>query len=237
MKFARADANYLAARRELAQNHGPRELWDVVDHWPLYSGVSNLARYLSISDLVRGTLHVPGHVAEFGTWRGATLMLLAKLLKIFDPHGPKVVHCFDTFEGLGMFSSEDGIAASMPGQYAGSLEELQELIALYELWDDIDIHQGAIEETLPELMAKRPELMFSMVYCDTDLYESTAVILDQLASRVTPGGIMVFDEWNHEKFPGEGIAVNQFLGGLDHGFEVEAPLATRQPSLVLRKKS
>ncbi len=164
-------------------------------------------------------------------------MLLTKLLKIFDPHGPKVVHCFDTFEGLGMFSSEDGIAASMPGQYAGSLEELQEFIALYELWDDIDIHQGAIEDSLPELMAERPELMFSMVYCDTDLYESTSVILEQLASRVTPGGIMVFDEWNHEKFPGEGIAVNQFLAGLDHGFEVEAPLTTRQPTLVLRKKS
>ncbi len=164
-------------------------------------------------------------------------MLLAKLLKIFDPHGPKVVHCFDTFEGLSMFSAEDGIAASRSGEYAGSLDELQEFIDLYELWDDINIHQGAIEETLPTLMVEHPELMFSFVYCDTDLYESTAVILEQLALRVTPGGIMVFDEWNHERFPGEGIAVNRFLAMSDHGFIVEMPPATRQPTLVLRKKS
>src|ERR1700690_3318252 len=74
MKFATEDAAYLAERKALSQELGPRELWSIVDHWPLYCGVGNLARFMAIADLLRGTARVPGHVAEFGSWKGANLM-------------------------------------------------------------------------------------------------------------------------------------------------------------------
>jgi len=236
VKFAAEDQNYLKQRELFSAETGPRELWGVVDHWPLYAGVANLARYLSISDLLRSTLGVPGHVAEFGTWRGATLMLLAKLLRIHDPSGPKVVHCFDTFEGLSAFADEDGDASKDAGRYRGSYEELLELMTLYDLGDDIDIHRGLIEDSLPALIERRPEISFSFVYCDTDLYDSTATILRELAPRVVAGGLIVFDEWNTERWPGEGIAVNEYLNENVGIFTVEAPLHTRQPTLALRKR-
>jgi len=66
-----------------------------------------LTRSIAISDLLRSTLNVPGHIAEFGSWRGANLVFLAKLLRIFDPMGSKLVHCFESFEGLDKFSKED----------------------------------------------------------------------------------------------------------------------------------
>lgn len=92
MKFAKEDARYLSERKVLSDKFGSSELWDTIDHWPLFCGIGNLSRYLAISDLLRSTLTVPGHVAEFGSWRGANLLLLTKLLKIFDPLGSKVVH-------------------------------------------------------------------------------------------------------------------------------------------------
>lgn len=108
MKFKAIDERYLTQRRALSAKYGPRDVWSVVDHWPLYVGTSNLARYMAISDLLRESFHVPGHVAEFGSWRGANLLFMAKLLQIYDAFGQKTVHCFDSFEGLTTFVDQDG---------------------------------------------------------------------------------------------------------------------------------
>lgn len=235
MKFAKVDAAYLKRRKEISAELGPRELWSVMDHWPLYCGVSNLARVISIMNLFNSTATVPGHVAEFGTWRGSTLMLLAKLLRINDPHGSKIIHCFDSFEGLSAFAPSDGHATSTHGQYRGNLAELQQMIELYELQDDIVIHQGLIENTLPPLVKEKQELTFSFVYCDTDLYASTKLILDSLHDRLSIGGLFVLDEWNYENFPGETVAVREFMEASGGKYEMQHVPGTRQPSLALRR--
>src|SRR5690242_16141810 len=103
-KFDKSREAYRARRAEVTQLLGERKVFDVADHWALYAGTTNLARSIAISDLLRSTLSVPGHVAEFGTWRGANTMFLAKLLKIFDALGQKEVHAFDSFEGLTQFA-------------------------------------------------------------------------------------------------------------------------------------
>jgi hypothetical protein len=212
MKFAQEDQRYLERRRELSQSSGPRELWSVADHWPLYAGIGNLARSIAILDIFRSTLDVPGHIAEFGTWRGSTLMLLGKTLKIFDPHGSKMLHCFDSFEGLTAFQKQDGVAEADRGKYRGNLEELRAMMALYNLEDDIVIHQGLIEKTLPEFVKSDTSATFSFVYCDTDLYESTKQILELLDARLSVGGVFVLDEWNRPDYPGETVAVREFPG-------------------------
>src|SRR5688572_28237643 len=121
MKFAKVDAAYLKRRKEVSAELGSRELWSVMDHWPLYCGIGNLARAVSIMNLFNSTASVPGHIAEFGTWRGSTLMLLAKLLRLNDPHSAKMIHCFDSFEGLSAFAPPDGKATQTQGHYRGNL--------------------------------------------------------------------------------------------------------------------
>ena len=175
MKFAQMDEKYLSERRTVSEKYGPRELWSVIDQWPLYCGIANLGRFMAIADLLRSTLDIPGHVAEFSSWRGANVMFLTKLLKLYDPHGSKLVHCFDSFEGLETFTPEDGTAQAQAGAYKGSLEELTDMIGVCELGDDIVIHQGLIQETLPALLTEDGGMTFSFVYCDTDLFEPTGI--------------------------------------------------------------
>lgn len=235
MKFNKEDQRYLAERKQLSQQSGPREIWSVVDHWPLYVGVRNLARYIAISDLLRSTMQVPGHIAEFGSWRGANLMFMTKLLKISDPLSNKVVHCFDSFEGLSTFTAEDGAAETMHGAYKGTLEELTDYMRLYGLEDDIVIHKGLIQDTLPAALQEDAGLSFSFVYCDTDLFEPTKLILESLHDRLSKGGLFVIDEWNFEQWPGETVAVRDFLKEYDSCYEVLHVPHTSQPSLALRK--
>lgn len=234
MKFASIDQAYRANRRAFSEKLGPLELWWAIDQWPLYVGLANLGRWMAIADLLRETVTVPGDIAEFGSWQGANLMYLTKLLRLWDPNGNKQVHCFDTFEGLTAFDASDGDQARWHGEYRGDLERLEALIALYGL-EEIAIHRGLIENTLAPLLDERRELSFSFVYCDTDLHASTAEILRCIPDRLSKGGLIVFDEWNHPAFPGETVAAREFLREHGEGYEVRHVGGTRQPSLVLRK--
>jgi len=236
MKFAAKDKHYLDRRRTYSEKTGPQEMWSIVDHWPLYAGTANIGRFLAISDLLRSTLTVPGHVAEFGSWRGANLLFMTKLLNVFDPHGSKVVHCFDSFEGLTTFAAEDGAEADASrGSYAGSFDELLEMIALYELQDDIVLHKGLIQDTLPPVLSENEGLTFSFIYCDTDLFEPTKIILKSLHNRLAKGGLFVFDQWNDSRWPGEGVAANEFMVEYGEFYETRHVAHARPPTMVLKR--
>lgn len=235
-KFKTADERYKKARAAFSEKSGPREIWNVIDHWPLYCGIQNLERYLANVELVKSILHVPGHIAEFGSWRGANLMLMAKTLRVLAPGNQKMLHCFDSFQGLTEFVKEDaGKDKDWKNTYKGSYEELKEMIELYEMQDEIVIHKGLIENTLTPLIKQHEYLSFSMVYCDTDLYSSTQLILKELHPRLVKGGIFVFDEWNYEVWPGEGVAANEFMKEHGSSYQAEQLPNVRSPSLILRK--
>ena len=236
MKFEQGDKSYLEKRKIISKKYGDRELWSVIDQWPLYAGISNLARNIAISDFLRETINIPGHIAEFGSWRGANLMLLAKLLRILDPLSCKLVYGFEGFEGLSDFDNKDYQAVVQSGAYKGSYEELADLIDLYDLQSEIIIEKGNILETLPKLLEAEQALSFSFVYCDTDLYSTTKLILDRLHERLSIGGIFLFDQWNYSKWPGESVAVREFLSEQGKNYEMLHVRNSRQPSLVLRKK-
>jgi hypothetical protein len=236
MKFARANQHYRQKREALSAQYGPQELGSIADHWPLYCSLDNLGRFLAIADLFRSTLSVPGHVAEFGSWRGTSLVLLTQLLRLYDPHGSKVVHCFESFEGLTTLTPQDGDRRRLEGRYQSTRQALEDIIALHDLQDDICIHQGLIEHTLPDVLNANPALSFSFVFCDVDLYAPTRTLLDHIHPRLVPGGVVVFDEWNHEEFPGEGVAVNEFLQTCGHAYSLEHVMHARRPTLALRKR-
>jgi len=235
-KFYETDKIYLDERQKLSEKYGQRELWKVIDPWGLYVGISNLSVKLAVADLLRSTLDVPGHIAEFGTWRGDNLLFMAKILRIYDPYGSKLLHGFDSFEGLTEFTKEDKISPdSVRGLYKGSYEELMDFISLYKMKNDIVIHKGLIEDTLPKALEENKALSFSFVYCDTDLYSSTKVILENLHDRLSKGGLFVLDEWNHEHFHGEGLAVREFLKEYGQKYKMHHVRNTRQPNMVLEK--
>lgn len=227
---------YLENRKVLSERFGKRELFEVIDQWPMFCGVKNLARFLYIYEIFREVENVPGDIAEFGSWKGSNVVFLAKLLSIFQPISLKRVHCFEGFEGLATFHSEDGNQDGLEGKYKGNYQELLDIIELYELNDKICIHKGLIQDTVPEFVANEPATVFSFLYYDADLYEPAKVMLDNIANKLSVGGVILFDEWNQVEWPGETKAVSEFLEKYDN-FEAIQPMTTTQPSLLLRKIS
>ena len=213
---------------------GPQELYSVIDQWPLYSGKKTLARTVAILDIFKSIIDVDGDIAEFGSHKGANLLYITKLAEIYGVLDKKQVHCFESFEGLTNFTEEDGNQDSSEGRYQGSLSALKDIIDLFEYKESITIHKGYIEDTLPSFLEKNPELRFSFIYYDADLYEPCKVVLDSLHDKLNVGGIFAFDEYGFEQWPGETRAVDEFIASND-SFKVEKPKITDQPGLVLRK--
>jgi hypothetical protein len=119
--------------------------------------------------------------------------------------------------------------------YRGSLEELTAAIELSGFSDTIAIHEGLIEDTFPSYLETDPGAVFSLIYFDADLYEPAVRVLTLGHERLAKGGVFVFDEWNTSAWPGEGLAVREFMDKFGAAYAMEYVRYTRQPSLILRK--
>jgi hypothetical protein len=82
----------------------------------------------------------------------------------------------------------------------GYLPRLQQM---QKRFDNLLLVKGWFNETVPEFLRKNEHTAFSLVHIDCDLYESTKDALGAVFERVVPGGVILFDEVFHPKFPGE----------------------------------
>lgn len=63
------------------------------------------------------------------------------------------------------------------------------------LLTNVELIGGDITETLGKVLNGRPELKFSLLHIDVDIYEPTRAILDQCFDRTCRGGVIVFDDY------------------------------------------
>jgi len=116
-----------------------------------------------------------GLVCEFGVRHGTSIRWIAAKV-------PGPVHGFDSFDGL-----PDSWGDNPAGIYStrGALPGVP---------DNVELHSGLFENTLPGFLSEHEEaLRFANIDCD--IYHSTRTIFDNLADRVKPGTVLVFDEY------------------------------------------
>ncbi|MEM7540058.1 MAG: class I SAM-dependent methyltransferase [Pseudomonadota bacterium] len=118
-----------------------------------------------------------GLCLEFGVATGSSIRKLAKLF------GGTTIYGFDTFEGL-------------PEDWAGTTESQGKFKreGLPKVPANVQLQQGLFDQTLPAfLVAEHDPVRF--IHVDCDLYSSTATIFSNLAKRIVPGTVIVFDEY------------------------------------------
>jgi hypothetical protein len=237
-RHGRDAKDYLARRKAFAEEIGNPCLWHFVDHFGLYAGTQTIATYTAVHDLVRATIDIPGHVMEFGSHHGAKLMFMAKLLQLYSSNSIKKVFGFDSFEGLRTFGALDGEKSlAMEGHYIGNEDVLRKSIKLFGYDEWVHLVKGDARATIPAFADAFPHTMVSLAYVDFDLYEPCQVALKFLGPRMATGGIIAFDEALTDFFPGEGIAMLEFLE--DHAqarFEMKSSPIALQPTIWLVKK-
>jgi len=192
-----------------------------LENFPKYVRRQHLKRFLALYEIFKRVMPVKGSVVECGVFQGFGLMSWAKLSTILEPENlTRRIYGFDTFEGFPHVGEKDAnpLAAPRPGDLrAGSAEELEKLIALYDQdrflghIDKVHLIRGDVTQTIPSFVREHPHLLVSLLFMDFDLYEPTRVALEHFVPRMPRGAILAFDELDNPMWPGETQAVLEGL--------------------------
>lgn len=232
-----SDKAYLEKRLELARTLGFPELYEFMDHFGLYAGIQTIGNKIFTYELLKQTAGVPGHIAEFGSWKGSNLLFLAKMSRLLEPESVKRVIAFDNFSGLPEGTSEDGkFSETQVGKYKGDEAVLRRCIELFEFEQTIELVKGDACETIPAYFKDHEDLVLSFAYLDFDLYEPTSSALSMIEETISVGGMIVFDEALTEEWPGETIAMKEYLKNTSHGYKMIANDFSRQPTVALKRE-
>lgn len=184
--------------------------------------------YQRLSNLYERTMEVerrqiPGALVECGVWRGGTSALIAFVSRRAGSRRP--IWLFDSFEGLPEPTLKDGSWGTLlaPGRSSGQLQPIGKMFATEQEAEstmsavlagdlsDVHIVKGWFQDTLPQYRADIGPI--ALLHLDGDWYESIKCSLEQLYDRVSPGGIIVVDDY--QDWSGCQEAVDEFLDSRD----------------------
>ncbi len=134
-----------------------------------------------LMSLVDSLKLIPGDMAELGVASGAS----AKMIAARAPD--RILHLFDTFEGLPEVSAKDS-RRFKKRQYRHSLEQVQ----AYLTGNNFRFYKGIFPETANAIANTR----FAFVHLDGDLFESTLAGLQWFYPRLNKGGILVCHDYD-----------------------------------------
>ena len=185
----------------------------------------NLTNFIAKYEIFKQVLTVQGSVIECGVYLGGGLMTFAQLSAILEPvnHQRQIIG-FDTFSGFPSLTEEDRKGTSehsILGGFSIDKDVHADLLECIELYDanrfighipKVSLVKGDIKETLPQYLEDNPHTVVSLLYLDLDVFEPTKVAIEKLAPRMPKGAVIVFDELNSERWPGETQAVLHTVG-------------------------
>lgn len=184
---------------------------------PLLTSVEQMRLY-SFFRLVEIVRQVEGDIVECGVGRGVSLSSLYYAAALFGL--AKTVYGFDSFAGFPDATVEDlsarvKVVGKSPGGWTNTSPELIETyFALDGALDDSLLRQrppalklipGFFEDTLADNLPAK----IALLHVDCDMYSSTRTVLEHGLPRMSASGIIIFDEYHVEQWPGEKRAADE----------------------------
>jgi len=169
---------------------------------------------------------ISGDMVECGVWMGGSMMVVARALRRMNEVS-RNLHLFDTFAGMSSATAKDRDfrgkeATRLMAQARRSSDDIWALAPLETVKKNMEstgypserIHYkvGRVEDTLP---GEAPE-QIALLRLDTDWYESTRHEMEHLFPRLTPGGVLIVDDYGH--WEGAKRAVDEYIES--HGLKI-----------------
>lgn len=131
---------------------------------------------------ILGKMASEGEIVEVGVFKGQSVNWIGDHLKSIND--PRLVHGFDSFEGLEEDWSGEGLASGF-FQQGGVLPPVRA---------NVRLHKGWVQDTLGPFYAEQKNPKVALIHIDTDTYTPARHILEISQKLLTPGTIIVFDE-------------------------------------------
>jgi O-methyltransferase len=161
---------------------------------------------------------VDGDVIECGSSRGGSAVIMARALSELGCR--KTVLACDSFAGFDRAELDAERAEGLTGVAddaftSTSLPYVQRKLAVLGLTGTVEPVAGYFQDTLPAI-----ERRFCLAFIDCDLSDSLAYCARQLWPRLTPGGQILFDDYDAAGWQGAARGVRQFID--EYGVEIGA---------------
>lgn len=202
--------NFLSMKMSLAAKAGYQIIIPFATYAPWLKDATFLASYERIKGvslvniyqcwelwkLIDETENTPGDVIEVGVFKGATSAIMAARLK--QNQSPAKFICCDTFEGVVKASDADNFYKG--GEHKDtSLNFVTNLLTqTFHLTNVVFLKGIFPDETGHQVQDSR----FRLCHIDVDTYQSGKEVLNWVWDRLSPGGIVVFNDFGYPRTRG-----------------------------------
>ena len=211
-------------------------LWDSYNTLLLSPDTDRIRKLLVRYELFKMTLDIPGDIVECGVFKGAGWMYWLKLLELYARGEQKRVIGFDTFGSFAdsLLDYERQSAKAFTDEAAFEGVNPDDIIASAHQagFTNAELVPGDVTETLTDYIERNPGFRISLLHLDFDTYHGTKVALEHMYDLVTPGGLILLDEYGKRGW-GESDAVDEFFNG--KGVEIKAVRNSFQPTAYIKK--
>ncbi|WP_137177977.1 TylF/MycF/NovP-related O-methyltransferase [Roseomonas sp. AR75] len=176
------------------------DLYEVENTFYLRAPVGRLGKLMAHAELYRRIVGLPGAVVECGVYKGASLMRFLAFRRLFETDESRRVIGFDAFGRFPVAPGEDTDGRGFIAKFeaAGGLgiarPDLEAAMAA-KGFGGVALVEGDVFRTVPDYLAAHPELRIALLHLDMDVAPPTRFALEQMAARMVPGGLVVFDDY------------------------------------------
>jgi O-methyltransferase len=168
-------------------------------------------RYHTLIWAARSCLELPGDYVECGVYRGDMSWMITQCV---DLHAAgKKLYLYDTFAGLdprypNEFTSPvaENFAQFSAGEYRAQDIE-GHVRRRFVPFDYVVVTKGVVPDVLHEIAPER----IAFMHIDMNSPKAEAGALEVLFDRVSPGGIIVFDDYGWKTFAKQKEAADRFM--------------------------
>lgn len=170
----------------------------------------SLDRIMYFRDQLERVADVPGDIVECGVSIGHGALLFLLLSEYVGV--ARVYYGFDSFAGFpDPVEKDEKTPITGRAFWANPPETVMKVLRdgrIPEQWikERVRLTKGWFHDTLPGYGGR-----IALLHLDCDLYESYKFCLETLYDRVAPGGIIMFDEYADDRWPGATKAIDEFF--------------------------
>jgi len=188
--------------------------FDYENGFYLTAGVERFSKFATHLDLYRRASGLAGEIVECGVFKGASLFRWIKFRALLENAYSRRIVAFDTFAAFpeanyGGDVQKRAQFVKAAGGESISVPELTVLLERQGLYENIDLVEGDVGETVPAYVENHPELKIALLNIDVDLLEPTRVCLERFYPYLVRGGVLVLDDYG--AFAGANKAIDDFF--------------------------
>lgn len=184
------------------------------DDFLAMTGPDRMQKILARYELFRMVQDVPGDIVECGVFKGSGLYTWAKLMRLFRPHNETRIVGFDFFDADRAMDFQFQQDKDCLDEHQTRWTPQETILRNCREWgfDKVDLIAGNVVETTRAFVREQLGARISLLYIDVDNYEGALACLQNLYPIVSPGGLVVFDEYALRTY-GESNAVDEYFRG------------------------